>query len=343
MSAIPQKASLLYSFLFIVSVYSFVNYEDSVHINGVLLILWSIVAGYSLLWLMNRYQQYQRDYSADKGRGRFINLPTQLIYSMHSRETFDSGVRALKTIEPAYAVQALLMFGYILWGYVMVFAHTTMPDLTTLNSHINEFFMRMGSAGFDHKSYDYNSVFMQLYCENLSRLLVIIMVFSIARILSVSSAIGRFLPWLSVASFIVCFMLFIPDLKFAANIIINEYNILGYGWGSIELFQSMSLISRDSHSGFVIRLYENGLGGCACMVFLICILFGLIGRNFFHKTLPTGYAIVSLFILATMVFIDIFVAHKPEYMALSLSGFSAIAGLSVQRNLKLRKRHTLYH
>lgn len=338
MKRIPRQATVFVCLLALVTVQAFASVDPSIRECGFLLLCWALLSGYTLVWLANRYRRFILRV-ARKG-GHDTHLSSQLIYSMHSRQSFDSGVRALKTFNVSFGIICLLFMGYVLWGASMISIHAQMGALTDIDLHIAEFFERYSDGAIQAPAYD--GYILEGFLFDAVRLCIAGCLFWTVRILSVSSRIGKFIPWFMFVLFLMMLMVALPSLRLASSVHYHDLPFVGYGWGALDLYATLSLADASHVSAFQVRLFENGICGMIVFITLMFMLFVMILRNFFRASLPLYYTALALFIFSVLVALDVYAVARASHFALYLSGLAVISGLSVQNNLRVRKRHTLY-
>lgn len=334
----PYNSLVVYTILMGISLYLFSQGAPSLRETGFLLLGWSILAGYVFLWLMNRYDQLTKQADPKHAHGKM--LPTHLLRNMHSRQSFDSGIRALKTYNSRLALFAFMFGLYLFWGALLVFIATRPEPLIGVQTHIQEFFIQSQMSGLSPSWAIWPPAFDFLI--QAAHISILALIFWMSRILVNTSRMGRYLPWGMMGVFILLCMIFSPYFKFAQTMNIEDIPWIGYGWGQYDFMSQMGVADHSALSGYRIRQLENGHAGAFIFGAFIFFIFIMGLRNLFHTSVsrPAGFTVIL--VLAALAVIDIYLAARPEYFALYLSGFSVIAGLSVQNRTKMRKHHTLY-
>lgn len=298
-------------------------------------LLWGLLAAGIALWMLERVHDYQKTINPSHTGRR---LPDALIYKMRRQDSYSRGVRATKAFSAHNLFLLAALFMYLVWGFWVTSYPLIPAALVNLNDQI-EYAFRIQQS-FDPEAYSFFAL-PDIFLRNYIPLFVLVIAFWLGQVFGHSSRAGEVLVWLCFGLFAVFTAL---HFSFATPVKTPIFPDIwyGYGWGRSAVLQALEVIPRGDISALQRRIFTLGMPGVILGYLPGVVVLLVLLRNAFTKASAKSKVAAGLATLCALMALDVYYPIGAGAFGMHLSGWSALAFLSIRGRTDVRKIYRLY-
>lgn len=301
---------------------------------GLLGLAWSIFAALVFIWVVERVYYFKKQAGATRQK----KLPHQIINTMQRQRIYNQGIKAVRSynsINLFILICGALYCGWMLWVAIHPEQHEGMARLKDM---ISGFFADEGLRPIAYFSFT-----PLLYAfVNIVDLLIVFIAFWMVQLYVYSNSQCWNIVWLALPLFFLSFFAMMGPGNLVHDLTMPVHIMKGYGWSNIEPLQSLGAIPDERLSYLQMRIYASGFAGATFFYLPGLVVALILIRNMFSKSLDKRLPFVGLFVLAIMLYVDIFYAAQPREFSLWLSGWCILGVVCIRERSGMRKIYRIH-